>query len=155
MLMLHGFTFDPRWIRPARAVQGGTIFYDGTCGLCHRWVRFVLSEDAAGAFRLAPLDSDAFRRTVAEERRGSLPDSVVLQQSDGRLKVRSAAILGILSGMGGLWRVVSVLSGCIPRPLRDAAYNGIAAIRYRLFERPAAACPILPPHLRGRFLHEA
>ena len=34
-----------------------TIFYDGGCGLCHRFVRFVIKRDPDGTlFRYAPLE---------------------------------------------------------------------------------------------------
>jgi len=48
MLMLHFFTFDPAWIRPRRASAPDIVHYDGGCGLCHGFVRFVISEDARG-----------------------------------------------------------------------------------------------------------
>ena len=33
-----------------------------------------------------------------------------------------------------------------------AAYDGVARVRLRLFARPTTACPMVPPHLRDRFL---
>jgi predicted DCC family thiol-disulfide oxidoreductase YuxK len=39
----------------------------------------------------------------------------------------------------------------IPRPLRDAVYEFIAAIRYRVFSRRNDLCPIVPAELRERF----
>lgn len=147
---LLAMTFDPAWIDPRRADGHDRLFYDGTCGLCHRYVRLVLAEDAAAAFRLAPLDSDAFRREVPEA--AGLPDSIIVRTADGRTLSRSTAIVRILSRLGGLWRVAGVALWLIPRPLRDLGYGVVAAIRYKLFARPAAACPILPPHLRERFL---
>lgn len=146
-------TFDPAWLRPRRREEPDLLFYDGTCGLCHRYVRLVLAEDTTAAFRLAPLDSDAFRNAVSD--RESLPDSIIVRTADGRTLSRSSAIVRILSRLGGLWRMAGVALWLIPRPLRDLGYNAIAAIRYRLFARPVAACPILPPHLRERFLDDA
>ena len=43
-------TFEPDWVK-SKASQGERdeiIFYDGSCGLCHGFVRFVLSEDRRG-----------------------------------------------------------------------------------------------------------
>ncbi|MCD6051631.1 MAG: hypothetical protein K0Q55_3040, partial [Verrucomicrobia bacterium] len=56
MLMIHLFTFDPKWI-PARGVAGAKalVLFDGDCGLCQRSVRFLLAEDRAKAFSFAPL----------------------------------------------------------------------------------------------------
>ena len=44
MLMIHMVTFDPRWVRPTRPAVAGrkSIVFDGSCGLCHGFVRFVL-----------------------------------------------------------------------------------------------------------------
>ena len=42
MLLFHLLTFDPKWIPTKQSDAQEWIFYDGTCGLCHRVVRFVL-----------------------------------------------------------------------------------------------------------------
>ncbi|HEX9759606.1 MAG TPA: DCC1-like thiol-disulfide oxidoreductase family protein [Candidatus Acidoferrales bacterium] len=165
MVILHFFTLDPAWIRPvALAFRPASssarndipstewLFYDGSCGLCHRAVRFVLAEDRTGeAFRFAPLDGDRFNELIPEADRAALPDSLVVRTADGRLLTRSTGVLHIMARLGGLWRVMSIVVRVIPATLRDAAYDFIAAIRYRLFARPKDACPLLPPHLRQRF----
>jgi predicted DCC family thiol-disulfide oxidoreductase YuxK len=148
MVLLHFFTFDPAWVK---AKTGGVerLFYDGSCALCHGAVRFVLAEDRDGkAFRFAPLDSEAFRKMAPPE---TLPDSLVVATSDGRLLTRSEGVLHILERLGGLWRVVATICRPIPRPLRDAAYDFVARVRYRVFGRKDEACPLIPPTLRGRF----
>jgi predicted DCC family thiol-disulfide oxidoreductase YuxK len=153
MVLLYLFTFDPSWV-PRRAPGViETLFYDGSCGLCHRAVRFLLAEDADGAaLRFAPLGSDTFRAQVPEAERARLPDSLVLVATDGRVLTRSTAVRHLLERLGGTWRVLATLVRIVPARLQDAAYDAIARIRYRLFARPKDACPILPPHLRGRFL---
>jgi predicted DCC family thiol-disulfide oxidoreductase YuxK len=150
MLLLHLFTFDPTWVRP-RLGPGGTVFYDGHCGLCHRAVRFLLAEDTAGTFRFAPLDGDAFRAAVPEAQRTTLPDSLVVRTADGTLLMRSAAVRHLLLHLGGLWRVLGTVSRAIPAFLLDRLYDGIARVRRRLFAAPEAACPLMPPQYRKRF----
>lgn len=153
MVVLHFFTFDPNWIKPLSAEVSETVFYDGDCGLCHRAVRFALAEDRAGtAFRFAPLDSDAFREQIDESARKTLPDSIIVRTSDARIVTRSDAVFHILLRFGGLWRVIALVCRMIPRPLRDLAYDGVAAVRKTVFARPAEACPLLPAHLRNRFI---
>lgn len=152
MVLLHFFTFDPAWVKPERAAGTETIFYDGHCGLCHRFVRFVLSEDAAGnTFRFAPLHGAAFETEVTAEQREGLPDSVVISTAGGQVLVRSAAVLHVMARLGGLWRVIAIVSRTLPAKLLDAMYDRIAAVRKRLFAPPADTCPMLPGHLRGRF----
>ena len=144
-------TFDPAWIRG----EGGPyrLFYDGDCGLCHRAVRFILAEDPAGAnFRFAPLASSAFRE-LPPSLRDDLPDSLVLVPLEGEpsVRVRSDAVIGILTSLGGIWRCLGFLLSWVPAPVRDAGYDAVARIRKRLFAKPPEACPILPPVLRERF----
>lgn len=152
MLLLHGFTFDPAWIR-ARPREGrDEVFYDGTCGLCHRGVRFLVAEDPdGGRFRFAPLDSPAARSAVASMPPSGLPDSFVVRTAEGTVLVRSAAVRRVLERLGGIWRVVAAGLRLVPAAIRDRAYDAVAASRHRLFRRPADACPVTPAHLRARF----
>ncbi len=129
-----------------------TIFYDGYCGLCHRFVRFVLAKDTGKLFRFAPLDSETFRKAVPESKRLGLPDSVVLLSAKGQLLTRSQAILRVLRRLGGVWRVIGIVAGIVPSVILDLIYDGIAGIRFRLFKRPEDSCPVVPPYLRDRFL---
>jgi predicted DCC family thiol-disulfide oxidoreductase YuxK len=167
MVALHGFTFDPAWIR-RRAPQGHTVvFYDGSCGLCHRTVRFLLAEDAAGErFRFAPLDGARFAAARAEEvgalsdagdmdadetDADDIPDSVLVKRPGEAMLTRAEGVLEIGHQLGGLWRILASVVGLVPLPLLNLGYDFVARVRHRLFARPDAACPVLPPSLRERF----
>jgi predicted DCC family thiol-disulfide oxidoreductase YuxK len=128
------------------------LFYDGGCGLCHRTVRLVLGADRAERFVFAPLQGSTFRQLVPEPDRVGLPDSIVVRMSDGHLLVRSSAILYTLSRLGGFWAFLAGLGRLVPRPVRDALYDFIARVRFRLFAQPAGYCPLVPKALRARFL---
>jgi predicted DCC family thiol-disulfide oxidoreductase YuxK len=132
-----------------------TIFYDGGCGLCHRFVRFALARDPEGKhFRFAPLEGEKFAALRNASTRSEMLDdidSIVLSLPDGSLLVRAAAVLEIGKILGGAWRTAAVAVGIIPLRLLNAGYDGIARIRHRIFATPPTACPILPPHLRDRF----
>ena len=151
-VMLHLFTFDPRWVRPRHEGAAPTLFYDGTCGLCHSTVRWILAEDSAERVRFAPLQGETFVSSVPAELRGTLPDSVVLQRADGTLAVRSRAVLELMGGLGGLWGAIAWVSGVIPAPIADLAYDLVARQRRKLWARPNDLCPLLPPQHTGRFL---
>ncbi|MGH7307529.1 MAG: DCC1-like thiol-disulfide oxidoreductase family protein [Candidatus Rokuibacteriota bacterium] len=150
MVVLHLFTFDPRWLS-ARPGATATIFYDGHCGLCHRVVRFVLSEDRAGAFRFAPLDSAAFAAEVPVGRRAGLPDSMIVRTADGRFLARAAAVGHVLRRLGGAWVALGWMVTLVPAALADRAYDAVAGVRRRLFRAPVEACPVMPAELRSRF----
>jgi len=139
MIVLHLFTFDPAWVPRFAPERRDLLLYDGTCGLCHRAVRFVVAEDVHAAFSFEPLPADEPQ------------ESVVIRTEDGLRLVRSDAVIYMLRRLGGLWRVFGTVFAIAPRGLRDACYDLIARWRYRLFARPAEACPMLPPDLRSRF----
>ena len=144
--------FQPGWIAPLFATDRDWIFYDGTCALCHGFVRFVLAEDASGrSFRFAPLQGESLRALIPEAERAGLPDSIVVRTADGRTLLRSSAALHVLARLGGLWRVVAAFARLVPRPLRDLAYTLVASVRKCIFGSESNACPMLPRHLRARF----
>lgn len=129
------------------------LFYDGTCGLCHRTVSVVLARDREGTrFRYAPLAGATFAETFPPAERARLPDSLVLRTADGRVLTRADAALRIAERLGGGWATVAAVLGLFPRWLLDLGYDGIARVRRRVFAAPRGTCPLVPPGLRGRFL---
>jgi predicted DCC family thiol-disulfide oxidoreductase YuxK len=127
------------------------IFYDGHCGLCHRAVKFVLNHDGAGnTFRFAPLQGQTFLSRVTSKQIPG-PDSFVVLTREGKLLMRSDASLYVMRRLSGGWKILANILGVIPRSLRDAAYDFVASIRYRVFGRQEDLCPVVPPNLRARF----
>jgi predicted DCC family thiol-disulfide oxidoreductase YuxK len=148
MLILHIFTFEPSWLPAMQPSARENIFYDGSCGLCHWAVRFVIGEDTSERkFRFAPLGGKAFESLIPAAQRVGLPDSLVVLTTDGRILVRAAAAIHILRRLGGVWICVARLLRFLPRPIADSAYDFIARSRYRLFSRTREACLIIPTHL--------
>jgi predicted DCC family thiol-disulfide oxidoreductase YuxK len=127
------------------------IFYDGTCGLCHRGVRFVLARDPGGkTFRFAPLGGPTFLREVDPAVVRDLPDSFVVVTEDRRVLVRSAGTVHVLLELGGFWWIVGALVWIVPRPIRDFVYDRVAAVRKRWFATPPDTCPVVPEEQRRR-----
>jgi predicted DCC family thiol-disulfide oxidoreductase YuxK len=150
MLMFHLFVFDPRWL-PARAPQSALVLYDGVCGLCDRSVQFFLEEDAGRTLRFAPLQGETTRQR--SDVPADLRSLVFIANYGGpgeKIYFRSDAVLRALNQLGGFWRVVSWLR-IVPRLLRDAVYNAVAARRYRWFGK-FDACRLPTPESRPRFL---
>jgi predicted DCC family thiol-disulfide oxidoreductase YuxK len=152
LLALHVLAFDPAWIPPFRADQPDRVFYDGSCGLCHRAVRFLIAEDRTGsAFRFAPLQSHTFFGLVFDEIRSQLPDSIVIVTAEGALLTRAKALIRVGRRLGGFWSLLAEVAAFLPLPALDRLYDAVARSRYRLFPKPEAVCPLLPDHLRARF----
>jgi len=152
MLLFHLLTFNPAWIAARPFQRDEVLYYDGSCAMCHGFVRFLLAEERTGTLRYAPLQGEHFRASVAEPVRSSLPDSLILRAGDGRLILRSDAVIEIMQRLGGLWTASAQLLRLVPRPLRDTAYDAIGALRYRVFGRTPDACPLITPQLRKRMV---
>jgi predicted DCC family thiol-disulfide oxidoreductase YuxK len=146
------FLFDPAWLPPWKATKREVIYFDGTCGLCHRLVRFVLAEDRAGIFCFSPLQGTAIRGVLSEHARAGLPDSVLVHEASGAMLVKSTAVAHVYERLGGIWRICASLIRLVPRPLRDVGYDVVAKLRRRLFKRPDDSCPVMPAALKARFV---
>ena len=116
------------------------LLYDGVCGLCNRFVQFILRRDRNAIFRFASQQSPIAARILT--RHGANPtdlDTVYLvvnhELPDEYLLSRSDAVLFVLSQLGRLWRAVASLLQLLPKVLRDPAYNTVASHRYRIFGR--------------------
>lgn len=143
---------SPSWWPAKVPEHQDYLFYDGMCGLCHRAVRFVMSEDRDGSlFLLTPLQGGLLETRLSLEQIATLPDSMILMEHDGTLHMRSDAAVAICLRLGGWWRPLGWLLRLVPRLLRNACYDGIAAIRKSIFAAPKEMCPVVPVHLRKRF----
>jgi len=112
----------------------GIVYFDGYCGLCDRFVTFLVARDRRRALRFAPLQGQtAAGRWPAMATAGGDPRTVVYEEA-GIAYERSTAVLKALRALGGGWRLVAFLA-VIPRPLRDAAYDWVARHRFRWFGR--------------------
>jgi predicted DCC family thiol-disulfide oxidoreductase YuxK len=131
------------------------LFYDGTCALCHGAVKFALRHDVSGqAFRFAPLQGPTFERLIDPSTHAALPDSVVILTSSGAVHTRSDAIVHMLKRVGGTnggWHALGNALAAVPRPIRDAAYSVVAAVRYKIFGRKSDLCPVMTAKERERF----
>lgn len=132
------------------SVPRATLYYDGECGLCDRFVQFVLKHDPGEYFQFATLQSEAGREQLS---RLGLPENdlrTVVLVEDGKSCVRSTATLRVCRRLAGFWPLLYAFI-VIPKPLRDAAYALVARNRKRWFRTPAA-CPVMPPEWRRRFI---
>jgi predicted DCC family thiol-disulfide oxidoreductase YuxK len=134
------------------------VFYDGYCGLCDHFVRFLLTRDRAGRIRFATLQGSVARRELLPA--GYDPsdlDTVLVIGDYGsphqRVLTRSRGVLHALAQLGGGWRLLASVGGIIPTRVADMIYAGVARSRYRMFGR-FDSCPLPRPEWKDRFLDE-
>ncbi|MBC9889769.1 MAG: DUF393 domain-containing protein [Opitutae bacterium] len=132
--------------------QNPIIFFDGNCGFCHAWVKFVAERDAEGRFQFAPLTGATFRNSFSAEEADAFPDSIVLLMPDSEKLFYSDAVIYTLLRLNPIWAGTGRIMRLLPQPIRDLVYRGIAAARRRLFRKPPGVCPLVPPELKSRFL---
>lgn len=107
------------------------VFFDGVCGLCNRFVDFLIRRDRGGLFKLSPIQGELALRSLEENLRAEQAQSIILKDEQG-LHQGSTAVLRILARLGGAWGVVSWLQA-VPKFLRDPLYYWVARHRYRFF----------------------
>ena len=134
------------------------VFFDGVCGLCNRFVDFVLSRDRRETIRFAPLQGETASRQQLAQRFAkqsnlgpAIFDTVVWADEAGELFARTSAVVRVLWQLGGIWTLFGALLWLIPRPLRDIGYRIVSANRYRLFGQKET-CRLPTPNERRRFL---
>ena len=129
--------------------MGPVILFDGTCAFCERSVRFIATRDD-GCFKFGASQNPEGRALL--ERYGTSREaarSIILIEDD-RLYLRSDAVLRIASKMQAPWKFAGLLL-VVPRPIRDAVYRVVAAIRHRI-AGTSNACEIPPPEIRSRLI---
>lgn len=133
------------------------ILFDGVCNLCNATVDFVLARDPNARFRFGSLQSTAARSILercddSSEAIGPAeedPATIVLVEN-GRCYTRSTAALRIARHLSGGWPLLYTAIW-IPRTVRDAVYEWIAARRYQWFGK-RSSCRAPTPDLADRFL---
>lgn len=125
------------------------IYYDGECGFCRGWARWILRRDRAGAFRFAPLGGTTFAVRAPAEVRTAAAGTFVAETADGRWLLRSEAVIHVLRVLGR--RRTAAALAAAPRVLRDGGYRAVAAVR-GWFRRPREdACAAADAGERARF----
>ena len=126
------------------------ILFDGVCYLCNGVVQFALARDPESRLRFASLQSDAGQALL--QAHGIPPETfnTSLLIEDGIVYDRSSGALRALRYLRFPWPLLYGFA-IVPRFIRDAVYDFVAANRFNWFGQ-LDACPIPPPEIRQRFL---
>ena len=130
--------------------SGGIVLFDGTCAFCERGVRFIARRDRHRYFRFGASQSPNAAALLASHGVTRQSARSVILIEDGQVFLRSTASLRIARHLTWPWSLAGALL-IVPRPIRDAVYGMIAAVRHRIAGR-SNACEIPPPEIRERLI---
>jgi predicted DCC family thiol-disulfide oxidoreductase YuxK len=130
-------------------MSGGIILFDGTCAFCERSVRFIATRDH-GYFKFGASQNPEGRALLAKYGTSREATRSLILIEDDEISLRSTAVLRIARRMTAPWRWASVFL-LVPRPIRDAMYRVVAAIRHRIAGQ-SNSCEIPPPEIRARLI---
>ena len=132
------------------------MFYDGLCGLCDGFVRFLVTRDHRARIAFAALQGELARGMLVPlgYDPGDLDSIFVVadwKAPKQRVLNRSQAVLHVVTQLGGAWRMVATVASIVPAFVADRVYGLVARHRYRVFGR-FDTCPLPRPEWKNRFL---
>lgn len=105
------------------------VFFDGVCVLCNHFVQFLLRWDTKQTLYFSPLQGQTILKTAAAS---FANENTMVFCKEDKVYIRSDAAIQSIASLGGVWKGVKVLL-LIPKCIRDAIYQYIAAHRYGWF----------------------
>lgn len=126
------------------------VFYDGTCGFCHKAVQLSLKWLKDDQVYFSPLEG----QTAAELRKQKpdFPadlDAIVLLKNN-HIYLAEAAFFELSKHFKFPWKLLSIFR-ILPRFISGAIYKLVAKNRYRIFGRKDS-CDIPGAEFKKRFL---
>lgn len=110
------------------------ILFDGYCGLCNKFVDYVLRKDATHIFKLAPIQGETAAQVIATHSLKvvlSDPSSIIYIDGD-IVYEKSDAVLHIMSKLSKVGALYNLLF-YVPKIIRNPSYELIAKYRYKIF----------------------
>jgi predicted DCC family thiol-disulfide oxidoreductase YuxK len=124
------------------------IYFDGVCGLCNGFVDFIMKIDKEEKFKFSPLQSEFAKYRLLPKYTEDLKSVVV--EIDGEILEKSDAVFRVLESLGGKWKLAASLK-IIPSFLRNAGYDLVAEMRYKIFGKKST-CRLPTPKEKDRFI---
>ena len=129
---------------------GPIVLFDGVCGLCDKFVQFILKHDTRERVRFTPLQSERGRELLQSFGLADTGLSFIVVIDGEKHYVKSAAVLHVLGYLPGIWGSFALLR-VIPATISDLVYDYTARNRYKWFGK-FDACVIPTASERKRFL---
>lgn len=108
------------------------VFYDGDCGFCNHWVKWIIKNDKKDQFRFSALQSNFGQQFLWQRNldRNQF-NTLYLWKPNSFYLVKSEAVSKIAKILGGKHALLANLN-FLPRFLSDSIYDKIAKNRDKL-----------------------
>jgi predicted DCC family thiol-disulfide oxidoreductase YuxK len=103
------------------------VLFDGVCGLCDKFVEFLLKIDSSKSLYFSPLQSDLAKSLIKENN-----TETVIFYTNNITYEKSDAVIQIFLTINPFWKILLIFR-LIPKSIRDSIYMFISKNRYRLF----------------------
>lgn len=127
------------------------VLYDGSCGFCNFWVKWILKRDRHEQFYFASLQSE-YGQAFLNQHNLPLTDFdtlyLVSKANTHIFYKKSAAVITIAQHLGGIYSLFVVFK-LVPKFIRDWVYDIIAHNRKKVMNN---SCYLPNAKERGRFL---
>ena len=126
------------------------ILFDGVCNFCNSTVNLVIRTDKTKRSKFTTLQSFAGQQLAEQYNLPANDMKSFVFIEDGKAYTKSTAALRVCRYMKWLWPLCYVFI-LVPKFIRDAVYDFIAARRYKWFGMKDQ-CMVPTPEVRSRFL---
>ncbi|UOE41789.1 DCC1-like thiol-disulfide oxidoreductase family protein [Chryseobacterium suipulveris] len=127
------------------------VFYDGDCGFCNHWVKWILKNDRKNQFLFSPLQSE-FGQGFLKDRNLSTKElnTLYLWKPGSFYLTKSQAVFAVGRILGGMNAVFGHMN-FFPRMLTDFVYDKVAENRDRI---PSQKCLVPTEEERKKFIEK-
>lgn len=126
------------------------VLFDGVCNLCSSSVQFILKRDKKDQFLFGSLQGNYGQQILKQYNLPTDTFNSFMLLEGNKLYTRSSGALRMLKYIGGGWSLLYIFI-IVPKFIRDAVYNLIAANRYKWFGK-MNECWLPRPEWKTKFL---
>ena len=138
------------WLKISHPKSKAILFYDGSCAFCHAIVQFAIVRDKNNLLTFAPLQGETIKEKNIDI---MFINSIILYVQKEETLYKSDASIALLERLGGIWFIMAKIIKLIPKIFRDALYDIIAKIRYKIAAKmESKICPLLPKNYQSKIL---
>jgi predicted DCC family thiol-disulfide oxidoreductase YuxK len=108
------------------------LFFDGHCNLCNTLVDWLIRRDKKNVLKYASLQGETAKAQLPSIYQSTGDVDTVLYLKDGKVFMRTRAVLHVLRDLGLPWSILSMLL-IFPSFTLDWGYRLVAHFRYKIF----------------------